>query len=112
MQSAVLLGLAIVAEVVATSSLKASNGFTRLGYSSLTVLAYGLAFYLLSQTLKRMELGVAYAIWAGAGTALMAVVGYWFFQENMSIIKVLSIALIVLGVVGLNLGDLLDGPRQ
>lgn len=112
MQSAVLLGLAIVAEVVATSSLKASNGFTRLGYSSLTVLAYGLAFYLLSQTLKRMELGVAYAIWAGAGTALMAVVGYWLFQESMSIIKVLSIALIVLGVVGLNLGDLLDGPRQ
>lgn len=112
MQSAVLLGLAIAAEVVATSSLKASNGFTRMGYSSLTVLAYGLAFYLLSQTLKRMELGVAYAIWAGVGTALMAVVGYWFFQENMSIIKVLSIALIVLGVVGLNLGDLLDGPRQ
>lgn len=109
MQSAVLLGLAIAAEVVATSSLKASNGFTRLGFSSLTELAYALAFYLLSQTLKQMELGVAYAIWAGADTALMAVVGYWFFQENMSIIKVLSI---VLGVVGLNLGDLLDGPRQ
>ena len=64
-----------------------SYGFTRLWPSVLTVLAYGISFYLLSQTLKRMEIGVVYAIWSGAGTALMAVVGYWFFQESMSMVK-------------------------
>ena len=101
------LGLAIAAEIVATSSLKTSEGFTRLWPSVLTVVAYGVSFYLLSQTLKRMEIGVVYAIWSGAGTALMALVGYLVFQESMSAIKLVSIAMIVLGVVGLNMGDLL-----
>ena len=78
----------------------------------LTVLAYGISFYLLSQTLKRMEIGVVYAIWSGAGTALMAVVGYLFFQESMSMVKSISIALIVLGVIGLNAGDLLTGTNR
>ena len=75
-------------------------------------MAYGISFYLLSQTLKRMEIGVVYAIWSGAGTALMAVVGYWFFQESMSMVKAISIALIVLGVIGLNAGDLLTGTNR
>ncbi|MEY3124159.1 MAG: hypothetical protein RLZZ573_679 [Pseudomonadota bacterium] len=107
MHNAVYLGLAIAAEIVATSSLKTSEGFTRLWPSMLTVVAYGVSFYLLSQTLKRMEIGVVYAIWSGAGTALMALVGYWVFQESMSAIKLVSIAMIVLGVVGLNMGDML-----
>lgn len=111
MQNYLFLALAIAAEVVATSSLKASDGFTRLWPSVLTVLAYGLAFYLLAQTLKRMEIGVVYAVWSGAGTALMALVGYWFFQEQMSVIKAVSILLIVAGVVGLNLGDLAGKPQ-
>lgn len=105
MQNAWLLTLAIAAEIVATSALKVSYGFTRLWPSVLTVVAYGVAFYLLAQTLKRMEIGVVYALWSGAGTALMALVGYWFFQESMGVVKAVSIALIVVGVIGLNLGD-------
>jgi len=111
MQNALLLALAIAAEVVATSALKVSYGFTRLWPSVLTVVAYGVAFYLLSQTLKRMEIGVVYAVWSGAGTALMALVGYWFFQEQMSLVKALSIGLIVVGVAGLNMGDWLTRPH-
>lgn len=111
MQNYLFLALAIAAEVVATSALKVSYGFTRLWPSALTVVAYAVAFYLLAQTLKRMEIGVVYAVWSGAGTALMALVGFWFFQESMSLTKAVSILLIVLGVVGLNLGDFLTKPQ-
>lgn len=106
-KNAVFLTFAIAAEIIATSALKTSYGFTRLWPSLLTVVAYVISFYLLSQALKRMELGVVYAIWAGAGTALMALVGYWLFQESMTLVKAVSIGLIVLGVIGLNVGDLL-----
>jgi small multidrug resistance pump len=112
MHNALLLGSAIVAEIIATSALKASFGFSRLWPSVLTVLAYGIAFYLLSQTLKRMEIGVVYAIWSGAGTAAMALVGYWLFNESLDTLKLVSIGLIVVGVVGLNAGDLLPLSRN
>jgi small multidrug resistance pump len=103
MQSALLLASAIFFELIATSSLKASEGFTRLLPSILTIVGYTVSFYLLSLTLKRMEVSVVYAIWSGAGTALMAVVGYFVFSEQLPPLKVASIGLIVLGVVGLNL---------
>ena len=103
MHAAYLLGAAIIFELIATSSLKASDGFTRLMPSVLTVVGYALSFYLLALTLKRMEVGVVYAIWSGAGTAAMAVIGYLLFKESLSTLKVISIALIVLGVIGLNL---------
>ena len=96
---------AIAAEIVATTSLKLSEGFTRPVPAVATVLGYAVSFYLLSQALKRMELGVVYAIWSGVGTAAMALVGYWLFAEGLSPIKLASIACIVVGVVGLNLGD-------
>ena len=112
MHNALLLGSAIVAEIIATSALKASYGFSKLWPSVLTVLAYGIAFYLLSQTLKRMEIGVVYAIWSGAGTAAMALVGYWLFNESLDTLKLVSIGLIVVGVVGLNAGDLLPLSRN
>ncbi|MEN9453512.1 MAG: hypothetical protein RLZZ369_2571 [Pseudomonadota bacterium] len=112
MHNALLLGSAIVAEVIATSAPKASCGFSKLWPSVLTVLAYGIAFYLLSQTLKRMEIGVVYAIWSGAGTAAMALVGYWLFNESLDTLKLVSIGLIVVGVVGLNAGDLLPLSRN
>ena len=96
---------AIAAEIVATTSLKLSEGFTRPVPAVATVLGYAVSFYLLSQALKRMELGVVYAIWSGVGTAAMALVGYWLFAEGLSPIKLVSIACIVVGVVGLNLGD-------
>jgi len=102
MQNALLLGGAIFFELIATSSLKASEGFTRLLPAVMTVLGYGIAFYLLSLTLKRMEVGVVYAIWSGAGTALMALIGYFLFAEALPPLKLASIALIVIGVIGLN----------
>ena len=111
MLNAFYLGLAILAEVIATSALKTSDGFSRLWPSVITVVAYGIAFYLLSQTLKRMEIGVVYAIWSGAGTAAMALVGYWVFNEQLDALKVISIGLIVLGVIGLNAGSLLNLSR-
>lgn len=103
MQNALLLSSAILFELIATSSLKASDGFTRLLPAVMTVVGYAASFYLLSLTLKRMEVSVVYAIWSGAGTALMAVVGYFLFAEQLPPLKVASIGLIVLGVVGLNL---------
>jgi small multidrug resistance pump len=103
MQNALLLGSAIFFELIATSSLKASDGFTRLWPAVMTVVGYAASFYLLSLTLKRMEVSVVYAIWSGAGTALMALVGYFVFAEQLQPLKVASIGLIVVGVVGLNL---------
>ena len=103
MSSALLLGAAIVFELIATSSLKASDGFTRYIPAAITVTGYAISFYLLSLTLRRMEVGVVYAVWSGAGTALMALIGYWVFDEGLPPLKIASIALIVIGVVGLNL---------
>ncbi|MCF8161028.1 MAG: multidrug efflux SMR transporter [Polaromonas sp.] len=103
MQNALLLCAAIFFELIGTAALKASDGFTRLWPSGLTVLGYAASFYLLSLTLRRMEVSVVYAIWSGAGTALMAVVGYFIFAEQLPPLKLASIGLIVLGVVGLNL---------
>lgn len=103
MHNALLLGSAIFFELIATSALKASDGFTRPLPASLTVIGYAASFYLLSLTLKRMEVSVVYAIWSGAGTALMALVGYLLFSEQLPPLKLASIGLIVLGVVGLNL---------
>ena len=103
-----LLG-AIAAEIVATTSLKLSHGFTQALPAAATVLGYAVSFYLLSQALQRMELGVVYAIWSGVGTAAMALVGYWLFSEGLSPVKLASIAFIIVGVVGLNLGDGLPG---
>ena len=104
MNSTLLLVAAIAFELVATASLKASDGFSRLGPSLLTVVGYGASFYLLALTLKRLEVGVVYAIWSGAGTALMALIGWWLFDEGLTLVKLASIGCIVIGVIGLNLG--------
>lgn len=101
-----LLAAAICFELIATSSLKASDGFSRLLPSLLlTIAGYAASLYLLGLTLKRMEVGVVYAIWSGAGTALMAIIGWWWFSETMTALKAVSIVLIVAGVIGLNLTD-------
>lgn len=98
-----ILFLAIVAEVVATSALKASEGFTRLVPSLIVVAGYGIAFTCLSLTLKTIPLGVAYAIWSGIGTALVAVVGWLYFKQHLDLPVVLGIGLIVSGTIVLNL---------
>ncbi len=100
----VLLAGAIAAEVGATTAMKYSDGFSKLLPSLLTVLGYALAFALLAQTLKTVSVGTAYAIWAGAGTAVIAAIGVTFLGEGMSPAKAAGIVLIIAGVVVLNLG--------
>lgn len=100
----VTLSAAIVCEVLATTSMKYSDGFTRLWPSVGTAVGYALAFYLLSQTLREMSVGTAYAIWAGAGTALVALIGMVFVGEAVTAAKVLGVLLVIAGVVVLNLG--------
>ena len=102
MKTFVILFFAILSEVIATSSLKYSEGFTKPIPSVVVVVGYGLSFYLLSIALKTMPIGVAYAIWSGVGTAVVAVIGMTVLGEEISTIKVVSLALIVVGVVGLN----------
>lgn len=99
----VFLGIAIVMEVIGTTFLKLSAGYTKLGPSIMTVVCYAACFWLLSLTMKKVDIGIAYAIWAGAGTALIAMIGLVFFKEPMTLWKGLSIVAIIAGVVGLNL---------
>jgi small multidrug resistance pump len=96
---------AILFEVCGTTVLKLSEGLTRLLPSLLTVVFYGLSFFLLSLALKKIEVGTAYAIWSGAGTAAIALIGWFWFQESLGTLKLVCIALIIAGVVGLNLGE-------
>lgn len=98
----VFLALAIVAEVVATSSLKASEGFTRLTPSVVVVLGYGVAFYLLALALRTIPIGTAYAIWAGLGIVLVAAAGWLVFGQKLDAWGVIGMALIVAGVFVLN----------
>jgi small multidrug resistance pump len=100
----VLLAGAIAAEVAATTAMKYTDGFSRLWPSLVTLLGYVVAFALLAQTLKTVSVGTAYAIWAGAGTAAIAVIGMVFLGEGPSAAKFAGIGLIIGGVVMLNLG--------
>ena len=97
------LMIAIAAEVVGTSSLKASEGFTKLVPSLAVLAGYGTAFFFLSLTLKAMPVGVAYAVWSGVGVALIGLIGWLFFGQKLDAAAVLGMALIVAGVVVLNL---------
>ncbi|WP_059009348.1 DMT family transporter [Streptomyces specialis] len=98
------LAAAITAEIIGTMLMNQSDGFSRLWPSLGTLACYLLAFTLLAQTLKTMEVGVAYAIWSGAGTAVVAVIGVLFLNENASLPKVLGVLLVVGGGALLNLG--------
>ncbi|WP_083007046.1 DMT family transporter [Halomonas sp. GT] len=95
----VYLVLAIVAEVIATSALKSSMGFTRPIPSIMVVVGYGVAFYLLSLVLRTLPVGIAYAIWAGLGIVLVTLVGIVVFGEKPDLPAVIGISLIVAGVV-------------
>lgn len=93
------LALAIVAEVIATSALKASEGFTRLWPSVTVVVGYGLAFYLLALVLRTMPVGIAYAFWAGLGIVLVTLVGILVYGEKPDLPALLGLGMIVGGVV-------------
>jgi small multidrug resistance pump len=99
----IYLASAIAAEVVGTSSLKASAGFTKLGPSLMVLAGYGVAFLFLSLTLERIPVGVGYAIWSGAGVTLIALIGWLVYGEKLDPAAIAGMALIVAGVVVLNL---------
>ncbi|MEW2354237.1 multidrug efflux SMR transporter [Spirillospora sp. NPDC029432] len=99
-----LLIIAIIAEVIATSLLKSTEGFTRLWPSVACLAGYGAAFVLLSQAIARgMQVGVGYALWSALGTTLIVIIGVAFLDEPLSAAKVAGIGLVVAGVVTLNL---------
>lgn len=97
------LAVAIIAEVAGTSALKLSDGLSRLWPSMLVVVGYAIAFWSLALTLKRMRIGIAYAVWSGAGTVLITLVGILVFRQKLDAAGVAGIALIVAGVLVLNL---------
>ncbi|MBA3687996.1 MAG: multidrug efflux SMR transporter [Chloroflexi bacterium] len=102
MHPALWLALAIGSEIIATVSLKLSNGFTRPGPAVVVVAGYALSFYALSITLRTIPLGVVYAIWSGVGTAAIVVIGLFLFRETLDAAKVVGIGLIIAGVVMLS----------
>lgn len=103
LQTWALLGAAILLEVAGTTFLKQSQGFTRGGYVVALFVCYALSLGALGLAVKRIEIGVAYALWAGLGTALIALIGILVFREAVTAVKLISLALIILGVIGLHL---------
>jgi small multidrug resistance pump len=103
MPSALLLSLAILSEVAATVALRFTHGLNRPLPLLTVVVGYGLSFWLLSMLVRDLPIGFVYAVWSAAGTALIAGVGIFAFGEAATFLKFASIALIVAGVVGLNL---------
>lgn len=97
------LAIAIVSEVIGTSSLKACAGFTRLWPSIIVVLSYSTTFYFFSLTLKTIPVGIAYALWAGAGTVLVALIGVFFFRQKLDAPAIAGMGLIVAGIVLMNI---------
>ena len=98
------LAAAILLEVAGTVSMKLSEGFTRLLPSILLFVFYAASFTALTFSLKKIDLSIAYTVWAGVGTALIALVGILYFREPVTMMKTMSICLIIMGVVGLSLG--------
>jgi small multidrug resistance pump len=102
MKTFLILLVAIIAEVVATSALKASEGFTRLIPSVIVVIGYGVAFTCLSLTLKTIPIGIAYAIWSGIGTALVTLVAWLYYRQHLDLPAIVGISLILTGTVIMN----------
>lgn len=105
MNAWIFLGAAILFEVVATSLLKASHGFTRPLYGVASIALYSVCFWLLGFAFTKIPMGVAYAIWSGVGITIIAVVGVLVFRQSLSLIQIGCIALIAVGAVGLNLSN-------
>lgn len=97
------LGIAIVAEVIATSMLKTTEGFTRLTPSLIVVAGYVTAFYFLTLTLKTIPVGVAYAVWSGVGIVLVALVAWLWHKQTLDLPALIGMGLIVAGVLVMNL---------
>jgi small multidrug resistance pump len=96
------LAIAIVAEVIGTSALKATGGFTKLGPSLLVVVAYSTSFYSLTRTLDGIPVGIVYATWSGAGIVLIAFIAFVIYKQSLDVAAIAGIALIIIGVVVMN----------
>jgi len=103
MQKWFFLVVAIISEVAGTSALKSAEGFTKFWPSTIVVIGYASAFYFLSLTLKTIPVGIAYAVWSGVGTALIALIAWVFMGQKLDWPAVVGILLIVSGVLVLNL---------
>ena len=98
----VFLSIAIVAEVIGTSALKASESFTKPWPALVSLVAYGIAFYFLALTLKTIPVGIAYAIWSGLGIVLISLVGLIWFRQSLDTPALIGLGLIIAGVVVIN----------
>ncbi len=103
MTSYAYLAIAIVAEVAATSALKASAQFSRVGPSIIVVLGYGVAFYCLALVLKELPVGITYAVWSGAGVVLVTLVSMWLYQQTPDLAAIIGMGLIISGVAVIHL---------
>ena len=103
MNTWIYLGVAILSEVIATASLKSTEGFTKLWPSMVVLVGYSAAFYFLSLTLEDIPIGVAYAVWSGVGVATITIVSVVFMDRKIDLAGVLGIGLIVIGVIVLRL---------
>ncbi|WP_274361723.1 DMT family transporter [Paenibacillus thermotolerans] len=99
------LFLAIVFELAGTTTMKFSESFTRLYPSIMMFVFYGCSLTSLTHAVKTIDIGIAYAIWSGLGTALIALIGFYIFNEKVTMLKIVSISIIIIGVIGLNIGD-------
>ena len=99
----IYLAIAIVADVIGTAALKASDGFTKLYPSLVVAVSYGISFYCLSLTLRTVPVGIAYAIWSGVGVVLVSLIGWLVFNQKLDLPALLGITLIAAGVAVLNL---------
>lgn len=102
-KTSLYLGIAILSEVFATSCLKASNGFSRLLPTALSVIGYCCAFYFLSVTMKTIPTGIVYAVWSGVGIVLISLIGFVFFKQSLNWAALIGIAFILVGVLIINL---------
>ena len=98
-----LLAIAIVAEVIATSAMRASEGFSRLLPATVVVIGYGIAFYCLSLTLKTIPVGIVYAVWSGAGIVLITLVALVLYRQVPDVPAIIGLGLIIAGVAVLNM---------
>lgn len=98
----ILLAIGVGIEILATTSLRLSDGFTKLGFAGLTLICFGLAFYVMSLVVRTMPLGVAYSVWAGGGIAGITLIGVLAFGETLDSYAYLGIGLILAGVIVLN----------
>ena len=103
MKTALIFFFAVLSEVIATTSLKFPEGFTKLLPSVIVVMGYGLSFYLLSISLKVMPIGIAYALWSGIGIVLTVIAGKMIWDETLDWARITGIGLILLGILIINL---------